>query len=178
MRSRGSPRVRRNYMFIGDFFRWISGTRKCRNLAELCAYIEPGDYDHLAHWISQRIWYKPDRKPRDSWEPADKVIKRGSCDCEEKAVIAAGVINTWPGCKAGTLAIIQPDAANNHAVCVFGDKDGPGYIDDSIVKRFPPGTELSEMVRGSWPAALDFYFCDIHGRRSGENSDPCRDTAA
>jgi len=27
-------------MFIGDFFRWISGTRKCKNLAELCAYIK------------------------------------------------------------------------------------------------------------------------------------------
>lgn len=159
-------------MFIGDFFRWLSGTKKCRNMAELCAYIRPGDYDRLAHWISQRIWYKADTKPRDGWEPADEVIKRGSCDCEEKAVIAAGVINTWPGCRAGALALIYPDVSCNHAVCVFRDTAGPGYIDDCKVARFPPGTGLSEIVRNNWPGAVDFYFCDEHGRRASPEITP------
>ncbi len=155
-------------MFIDNFFRWLTGTKKCKDLKELCNYIKQGDVDHLAHWISQRTWYKADKTRKDEWQSPDTAIKNGECDCEEKALIAAAVIKTWKHWTAEALVIADKDSLkDNHAVCVWwdgtrGDNLKQGIIDNSSVRYC--ASDLPTLIKKNWPNAKYYMFCNEQGQ--------------
>lgn len=138
-------------MFIGNFFRWISGTKKCKNIHELIRYIKIGDIDHLAHWIAQRIEYTKDINPNDEWQSSNIAIMRGKADCEEKALIAKDVIDSWPRWRADMLCLYNDN--KGHAVCSFEMPDGRKGVIEDTARIFPKETTWEEIVKKIWPWA-------------------------
>ena len=120
------------------FIRTIFGTKPCKNLEELIAYIRPGELYALQHWICQVIEYESDVVPSDSWEDVNVVMAKDppSSNCQEKAVIAYYVIRSWEGWNPKILCV-YPEKGVGHAVCAF-ETPGirKGYIDDSGVYYF------------------------------------------
>jgi len=138
-------------MFIGDFFRWISGTKKCKDIQELIRYISVGDIDHLAHWIMQRIVYTKDIRPEDEWKDSNRTIKDGFGDCEDTARIGLDVISTWPRWRADILCLYND--VKGHAVCTFERPDGKKGIIEGKARIYDKETTWEEITEKVFPWA-------------------------
>lgn len=153
---------------IANFFRRLTGTKRCYSLAELAAYIPVGDVHRLAHWIGQSVWYKPDVNPSDEWEPVEVVLKREPkhSDCEEMGNIATHVISLWPDHKARNMVMIHPPQYHkrNHAVSVFWRGDKFGIVDNINVLEYPSCSELKDVIKQHWPTTAYYYFADLSGK--------------
>ena len=144
-----------------SFWLSLTGLKRCANSAELAAYIHKGDVQHLAYWIENTIWYRPDMPASDNWTDADTTIARKSGDCDCTANIAYKIINTWPGWMAGNLYIVRP--GGDHAACVFWGPENKGLIDGQVF-FYDFNVQLFDIVKEHWPTAVAYYYCDDKGR--------------
>lgn len=147
-------------------FRAIFKVKKCKTLAELRAYIKPGDLAGLWNWLDWWIPYRPDKGPADSFRPVEKVLHRAANgrgdDCEGFHAVAQAVISSWQGWDAGLVVLTRPKPPY-HALCVFIRPDGVRGIINYTVHLFPDAkgwSEIFETVPGGWTGA---YWVDAKG---------------
>ena len=141
-------------------FRALFGVKKCSTLAQLRAYIKPGDLAGLWNWIDWWIPYRDDKGAADEFRPVEEVIHRAAHgrgdDCDGIHLVPYAVIKDWPGWGVWLVVVSKPKPPQ-HLICIFERPDGvKGFINYGV---YPcPGakswSEVLETVPGDWTEAV------------------------
>jgi len=142
---------------ISLFFKTILGSKPCRDIDELIAYIKPGDIYGLSFWIQQNIVYRKDTTPAEEWKAVNKTIADKSGDCEDIALVGYRVIKSWSGWSAflGCYYWGKGGHRKGHAICCFERPDmAKGFIDGGVVLKSGTWTEIFRGIKPEANAAM------------------------
>lgn len=148
---------------------FLFGLKKCSSLKELKAHIKAGKVGDLADWIEWRIPYVSDNPYYDEeYKDADRTIRDGKGDCEDKAIVAWEVIRSWPLWNAWLVRLERDDKTHPygvaaHAACIYEAPDGTKGIIEGRAHNFSKDTDWCIIFRTfGWHRA---WWTDEHGNK-------------
>lgn len=150
-------------MKLWNWIKDITGNRNCNSVAELIAYVKPGDLSRLQYWVAQHIWYEADTKPSDNWQDLDLVMREKQSNCQEQAAIMAEVIKTWSGWSADIVHLYYSNPDDNHAICFCAFDKLTWIMDTGGIKYSNDKETLVGFLKRIYPKALCYRSRDKHG---------------
>jgi len=101
------------------------------NIREVNAAIRPYDIKAVEWFFSNQISYWRDYDDNDENKPSNKTIHDRLGDCEDFAILAMDIVNTWPGCEARIMR-----RGERHVVALVSCDNGIyGYFEEGSFKK-------------------------------------------
>lgn len=108
--------------------------------------------DYIADWIGAMTRYEVQKR----YEPAEKVMARGTSDCKGRAVIAIDTLKAC-GYKAQIIQLSNPRKPADHVIAIFTMPNGRrGFINSSQYGEYEGSKSWLEIIKdvddGEWIA--------------------------